>query len=75
MRRVIFGVTALLSIAGLARAQDALERGFQSPPRECRPEVFYQVMGGLQTKEGLTKDFEALAREGVGGIMLMQVPD
>ena len=32
-------------------------------------------MGGLQTKEGLTKDFEAMAREGVGGIMLMQMPD
>jgi hypothetical protein len=75
MKRTILAVAAFLSVAGLAHAQSALQRGFQDPPPECRPEVFYQVLGGMQTKAALTKDFEALAREGIGGIMLMQMPD
>ena len=58
-----------------AKARDTLEQKFQNPPPECRPDVFYQVMGGAITKEGLTKDLEAMKREGIGGVLLMQMPD
>ena len=41
-----------------------MEQAFRSPPPECRPEVFWDWMGGLVSKEGITKDLEALARAG-----------
>jgi len=68
--------TALLLLSPLAApAQGPLERGFRSPPPQCRPGVFMAWMGGNLSKEGLTKDLEALAREGVGGVLVMQMPD
>ncbi len=42
--------------APAAPAQDALAQSFQSPPRECRPGVFMDWMGGNFRKEGLTVD-------------------
>ena len=59
----------------LAGPEEDWERGFRSPPPECRPEVFWDWMGGLVSKEGITKDLEALAGAGVGGVMIMQMPD
>ena len=56
-------------------AQQTLKQGFKSPPPECRPDVFYQVMGGTITKEGLVKDFDAMKQQGIGGVILMQMPD
>ncbi|MCL5743974.1 MAG: hypothetical protein M1541_08605 [Acidobacteria bacterium] len=77
-RRSFVGSAILLSEIAHRAAGDArqpLESGFQSPPPECRPEAFYQVMGGQLTREGITRDFEAMERQGVGGAMLMQMPD
>ncbi len=58
-----------------AAAGDDWEQGFYNPPPECRPEVFWDWMGGQISKEGITKDLEAMARQGVGGVMIMQMPD
>jgi hypothetical protein len=65
----------LLSVTATTPAQDALEQGFQSPPTDCRPGVFMDWMGGQLSKEGLKKDFEALAQQGIGGVLVMQMPD
>lgn len=62
------------SVAAAATTED-WEQGFRNPPPECRPEVFWDWMGGLISKEGITQDLEAMAREGVGGVMIMQMPD
>ena len=71
-----FFLAALLFFPGIAAAAEpTLKQGFQNPPPESRPEVFYQVMGCSITKDGLTKDFEAMKRQGIGGVMLMQMPD
>lgn len=75
MKRLVVPALLVLLGACTAPAQEALEKGFKSPPPECRPDCFYQVMGGTITKEGLTKDFEAIAKQGLGGVMLMQMPD
>jgi hypothetical protein len=69
-----FGTQAFTAAAP-AKEPSSLKQGFQAPPSDVRPGVFYQVMGGSITKEGLTKDFEAMKRQGVGSIMLMQMPD
>ena len=54
--------------AALARADDALARGFVTPPNAAKPHTWYHMMNGNVTKEGITCDFEALAKAGVGGV-------
>jgi hypothetical protein len=52
-----------------------LTQGFIKPPHEARPAVLWDWMGGLLSKEGITKDLEALAAQGFGRVMIMQMPD
>lgn len=54
---------------------DSLVRFFAAPPANCRPQVFWDWMGGMITREGISKDLEALAAQGVGGVLMMQMPD
>jgi hypothetical protein len=69
---------ALLAATLLGRsvAADAaveLARGFFRPPASARPWVYYFVMDGNFTREGITADFEALQRAGIGGMIFMEV--
>lgn len=68
----------LLLPCGAARAggaEDSWERDFRQPPAAYRPEVYWDWMGGLISKPGITRDLEALARAGIGGVLIMQLPD
>ncbi len=47
-----------------------LAADFAVPPLKARPHTWYHMMNGNVTKEGITKDFEALARIGVGGVQM-----
>jgi len=51
----------------------ALKTSFQQPPASARPWVYYFPLDGNLTKEGITADFEAMARVGIGGIHYMEV--
>ena len=76
--RTLLLLLAALWLSPLAAAPVAtnhLETGFAQPPPDCRPEVFWDWMGGMISREGITKDLEALAAQGVGGVMIMQMPD
>jgi len=64
MRRFMLVILFLLPSTLLAQDQAAWEKGFLNPPPECRPEVFFDFMGGLISKEGLTKDLEAMQQAG-----------
>lgn len=59
----------------LTYVNDTLERSFISPPAAYRPGVFWQWMGGLLSKEGITKDLEAMSSQGIGSVLVMQMPD
>ncbi len=62
---------ALSLLAGTAAfAGMSLEEGFKAPPRSARPHTWYHMMNGNVTKEGITRDFEALAEAGVGGVQM-----
>jgi hypothetical protein len=52
-----------------------LEAGFRNPPDAVRPGVFWFWNGGLLSREGITRDLEALAAQGIGRVMVMQMPD
>ncbi len=67
---------ALLCAAAAAaggRAADPIETGFQDPPREARPWVYWFIMDGNLRREGITADLEAMERAGLGGVILMEV--
>ena len=46
---------------------------FQSPPDTARPWVYWFIMDGNLTKEGITADLESMQQQGIGGVILMEV--
>lgn len=50
-----------------------LEEGFLTPPNDAKPYVWYHMMNGNVTKEGITCDFESLAAAGIGGVEIFDV--
>src|SRR5262249_29888170 len=60
-----------LPVSFPARAD--LLSSFQAPPDSARPWVYWFVMDGNQSREGITADFEALKRVGIGGVLFMEV--
>lgn len=50
-----------------------LEPGFQHPPQSARPWTYWMWIDGNVTREGITADLEAMARVGIGGVLIMDV--
>ena len=73
-RRWFADARRLLSLTAFACAGAAgaltLEEGFKAPPDSAKPHTWYHMMNGNVTKEGITCDFEALAKAGVGGVQM-----
>jgi len=88
MRNVII-VTFILNVISVAISVNAVgQQGmdnsppaeilldqFKNPPPSARPGVLWDWMGGLISREGITKDLEAMAAQGIGKIIIMQMPD
>jgi hypothetical protein len=87
--RKIFIVAFILNVVTIAISVDAVgQQGngngapaetlvdqFKNPPSSARPGVLWDWMGGLISREGITKDLEAMAAQGIGKVILMQMPD
>lgn len=62
-------------LAGMALAVDAIAApvaaDFMQPPAAARPWVYAFWMEGNVTKQGITADLEAMARQGIGGLLFM----
>lgn len=69
----ILGALAFSLAGNAAGATADLEKSFANPPDAARPWVYYFVMDGNLTREGITADFEALKRAGIGGLLFMEV--
>jgi hypothetical protein len=68
MKRML---TTLLALSGLiTMAADNLEQSFLRPPDEARPLTWWHWLDGNITKEGITADWEAIKRVGLGGAYL-----
>ena len=66
MMKRIKKIAMLLMVASAVSAQD-LKKGFQTPPQEARPRVWWHWMNGNITKDGIRKDIEWMHRVGIGG--------
>lgn len=83
LRRVFLGALALLALASApADAQPApaapppdplSPARFQSPPREAGVHAWWHWLDGAITREGITKDLEALAAQGVVQATILNV--
>ncbi|MCX6880374.1 MAG: glycosyl hydrolase [Verrucomicrobia bacterium] len=74
--------TAILALTGLLAgraawaaeqpmtARDELARAFACPPAESRPWVYWWWLNGAASKEGITRDFEEMRKQGIGGALL-----
>lgn len=65
--RMLLAAVCLHSVALFAVT---LEEGFRNPPNSAKPHTWYHMMNGNVTKEGITCDFEALAKAGIGGVQM-----
>ncbi|MCX6907978.1 MAG: glycosyl hydrolase, partial [Verrucomicrobia bacterium] len=64
---------ALFALANTGMPADDLAKNFAAPPPAARPWVYYFIMDGNLTREGITADFEAMKRAGIGGMIIMEV--
>jgi alpha-L-rhamnosidase len=65
-RLAVLMVTAALTFPAHA---DPLEDGFQNPPQQARPMVYWNWLNGNVTRDGITKDFEWMQRVGIAGVL------
>ncbi len=76
-RRTLASLLVLMSTLVVARPAAGqsgdLQKGFRDPPGSARPWVYWFIMDGNLTREGITADFEALRRAGIGGVLMMEV--
>ncbi|MBI3852842.1 MAG: hypothetical protein HY298_21515 [Verrucomicrobia bacterium] len=81
MKKSTYAVfTVLTLMIGLAQnsiyARDlnhALAKGFDHPPPDARPWVYWFWLNGNITSNGITADLEAMKRVGIGGVLIMEV--
>ena len=61
------GRVSFTLVLGAFCANAALESGFDNPPMEYRPGVFWEWCNGNINKAGITSDLEAMHRVGMQG--------
>jgi len=66
-------VVVLLAVSAIplgAQSFATLAAGFRQPPASSRPQTFWHWMNGHVTRDGITRDLEAMARVGIGGAFI-----
>lgn len=70
-------ISRILSILFLTVCSEVssqnLEKTFKSPPNSVKPKTWMHAMSGNMSKVGMTKDLEAIAAAGQGGILLFNI--
>ncbi len=59
-------LTLLLAVSVVAGTPDPLERGWARPPASTRPWCYWYWISDNISKEGITRDLEAMAQVGIG---------
>jgi hypothetical protein len=73
LTRIIVSLLFSCVLALPGHAASDLESSFKSPPDEMRPWVFWFWINGNISREGITKDLEAMKDVGIGGVIWMEV--
>jgi hypothetical protein len=74
---ILLFCTALFSNFGCQRQESSssnnLEEQFLNPPTSAKPYVWWHWMGSNFSKEGITKDLEAMKESGIGGATIFNL--
>jgi len=74
---IIFACLLLLSLSAATqtppKSPDNLESRFLNPPTSVKPYVWWHWMGSNFSKEGITKDLEAMKAVGIGGATIFNL--
>jgi len=74
IKRIILVLLSILcALDADVRAKEDLAKSFAVPPASARPWVYWLPLSGNITREGITADFEAMARVGIGGVIQLEV--
>jgi len=68
-----FLITLVLALCSSPLLASDLSAQFAAPPASSRPWVYWFWNNGNVTKAGITADLEAMARVGIGGVIIMDV--
>ncbi|RYG70741.1 hypothetical protein EON80_07040, partial [bacterium] len=52
---------------------DPLRQGWNSTPESTKPFVYWYWLNNIVTKEGITRDLEMMAKNGIGGAYIGQI--
>lgn len=66
----VFLLSVGMAVTAFGRS---LEEGFRNPPDTAKPQTWYHLMNGNVTKAGITRDFEEMAKAGLGGVQIFDV--
>ena len=67
---IILRITALCALTATVCTADELEQHFAAPPDESKPWCYWWWLNGSASKEGITRDFEEMRKQGIGGALL-----
>jgi hypothetical protein len=67
LSRFLVPIALALATAPLHAVDSALESAFVRPPADSRPRCYWYWLDGYVSKEGITKDLEAMRDVGIGG--------
>ncbi len=70
IRSIVWGAAVGAAMVSFA---SELEQGFVNPPTEARARTWWHWMDRNITKEGITKDLEAMKRAGLGGATILDI--
>ncbi len=71
--RTFPAIISFLTAMAAVSAAGTLEQEFASPPESCRPGVYWYFMDGNLSREGMTRDLEAMKEAGLGCLVFLEV--
>ena len=72
MTRLAIAIFIFLFATTNTFSQD-LKKRFENPPQSAKPKTWMHAMSGNMSKVGMTKDLEAIAAAGQGGVLLFNI--
>ncbi len=73
MKRIAAWCVLLMILAAAQGWAGDLSDEFQNPPAAARPWVWWFWINGNISREGITKDLEAMQKTGIGGALILEV--
>ncbi|MEN8118173.1 MAG: glycosyl hydrolase [Bacteroidota bacterium] len=70
---LIFGLTGCKSDKSASDKKGDLYSGFQNPPQEAKPTVYFTLLNGYLNKEFVQHELQEYADKGIGGLLVFDI--